>query len=124
MNAKNSIGLAELIERVRQELFITEDTQTIPLFSVDEIRLQIQVTVNKEGTAGVNIQVVELGGTVNREDVHQVEVTLTPLVSKEERIKLFKQNYPTYWKVIENTSLANIVNKGDDGTNISQKYGD
>jgi hypothetical protein len=98
MPKKNSIGLAELVAKVRQELLDLENAPDVPLFSVDEIKLQLQVTISKEANGELNIEVVELGGGVSREDVQQVELTLTPLVNKEQRITLFKDKHPDFWK--------------------------
>ena len=54
MSEENLIGLAELIEQVKHELLYAEtDTQkTAPIFSVDQVELEIQVTVRREGKDG------------------------------------------------------------------------
>jgi hypothetical protein len=122
MPKDNPIGLAELIAKVRQELLNVEQAPDVPLFSVDEVKLELQVTVSKEATGGLNIEVVELGGTVNREDVQTIELTLSPLVNKEQRIALFKEKHPDFWKQIEEKSLTPALNKGQ-SQNIDQAFG-
>ena len=123
MSSQNSIGLAELIAKVRQELLSTENTADVPLFSVDEVKLELQVTVTKEGEAGLHIEVVELGGKVSREDVHKIEVTLTPLVAKEKRATLFQERYPNFWKKIEDKSLEPALNKGQADEDLTRSMG-
>jgi Trypsin-co-occurring domain 2 len=89
MNKKkvsDSIGLNELIYQVKRELLCPspEDVDPVPIFAVDEIQLEIAVTVRKEGQGGINIQVLSVGGAVASEDVHVVRVTLKPLRTREE----------------------------------------
>jgi hypothetical protein len=80
--AMQRIGLAETVAAVRSELAEAvrrgagEDIQ----FPVGDITLQFQIGVTKsaEGTAGVNVWVLELGGTGTyaRESVQTVTVAL------------------------------------------------
>jgi hypothetical protein len=83
------ISLAETIAAVRAELAQAvqqgagEDIQ----FPVGEVTLQFQVGVTRsaEGTAGVNVWVLELGGTGTyaRESVQAVTVVLQPPVDPD-----------------------------------------
>lgn len=116
MSEENSIGLAELIEQIKQELLSTEaeGEKPIPLFSVDQVSLELQVTARKEGKAGIKVYVVELGGGGSRDDVQKVTVTLTPLLSKEERISLYKTRYPEKWQVLEETSIEGLLKGSND----------
>jgi hypothetical protein len=117
MSKEDSIGLAEFIEQVKRELLSTEPgvEGSIPLFSVDEVTLELQVAVHKEGKAGLQIYVVELGGGVGRDDTHNVTVTLTPLLSKEERIRLYKTHYPERWAALEYASVkAGLKGSGEE----------
>jgi len=123
MSKEKSIGLAELIEKVKRELLSTkaEAEGTVPLFSVDEVSLELKVTVRKEGKAGLQIHVVEAGGGVGRDDVQTVTVTLSPLVSKEERVRLFKERYPERWQAVEDASVEAGL-KGDEES-LDNLYG-
>lgn len=116
MSEENSLGLAELIEHIKQELLSTEaeGEKPIPLFSVDQVNLELQVTARKEGKAGIKVYVVELGGGGSRDDVQKVTVTLTPLLSKEERIALYKTRYPEKWKKLEGTSIEGLLKGSND----------
>ena len=93
----NSIGLAELIEQVKRELLSTAPGQTkdAPVLFVNSVELELQVTVKREGKGGVKVNVVsvggaELGGTVSRDDVHKVKVTLSPLFDKERLMEFYQ----------------------------------
>jgi hypothetical protein len=88
-----SIGLAEFIAQVRRELLAPapDDSDRVPLLSVEDIDLECKVTVTKQGKAGLNINVVQLGGTVGRDDVHTVHVKLSPLLTREARLELMRQ---------------------------------
>ena len=52
------------------------------------------VTVSREGQAGINIQVLNVGGGASREDAQTVRVTLKPLRSREELIADLKERDP------------------------------
>ncbi len=124
MSAEKHIGLAELIEKVKRELLSTEAEAegTVPLFSVDQVSLELKVTVHKEGKAGLQIHVVEVGGGVGRDDVQTVKVTLSPLVSREERIRLFKEQHPERWRAVEDASVEGGL-KGSDEESLDNLYG-
>ncbi|MFN6567161.1 trypco2 family protein [Dendronalium sp. ChiSLP03b] len=124
MSEENSIGLAELIEQIKQELLSTEaeGEKPIPLFSVDQVNLELQVTARKEGKAGIKVYVVELGSGGSRDDVQKVTVTLTPLLSKEERITLYKTRYPQKWKLLEETSIEGLM-KGSNNQPLGDLLG-
>jgi hypothetical protein len=124
MSKENPIGLAELIEQVKQELLSTQmdAKETVPLFSVDEVSLELKLAVRKEGKAGLQIHVVELGAGVGRDDVQTVKVTLSPLISKEDRVRLFKTRYPERWQALEETSIEAAL-KGSESESLSDLYG-
>ena len=111
MPEEKLIGLAELIEEVKRELLsTTSDKQTeVPLLSVDTVELELQVTVRKEGKAGLKVYVFEAGGGGSHDDVQKVKVTLSPLLSKEMRLKLYGKRYPE--------SLPELVDKSEKAFN-------
>jgi hypothetical protein len=111
MPQDHPIGLTELIEQVKREL-LTPDVGAggdIPLFSVDEVSLELQVTVHKDAHGGIKIHIAELGGDIARETVQKVNVTLTPLLSKEERIQLYKAHNPKGWQWVERMSVDSAM---------------
>ena len=124
MSQENPIGLAELIEEVKRELLSQgpDAADAAPFFSVDEVALELQVTVRKEGKAGLNIHVIEVGGDVGRDDVQTIKVTLSPLLTKEERIRLYKARYPERWHALEGASVEAGV-KGHDKKSSEEVFG-
>ena len=84
-----SIGLAEFIAQVKRELLATSDGKDAanpPLLVLDSVELEVQVTASKEGKAGVNIQVVELGGAGKHQDAHTVKLTMSPILTHQELV--------------------------------------
>lgn len=112
---QNLIGLTELIEQVKRELLATTpgSETDVPFLSVDSVELELQVTVKKEGKGGVKIYVLELGGGGGRDDVQKVKVTLSPLLSKEALLGIYKKLYPERWQELLKTS-AEALTKGND----------
>ncbi len=112
LSEESSIGLAEFIEQVKKELLIQPASST-PLLSVDQVELELQVTIHKEGSAGIQIQIIQAGGKLGSDDVHTVKVTLTPLLSKEERLHIYKSNHPELKDALERIALEGGL-KGSD----------
>ncbi len=108
MSQDNPIGLAELIEKVKQELFLNRNTTT-PFFSVDQVELELQVTVHKEGNAGIKIYVVEASGGGSRENVQKVTVTLTPLLNKQELLAAYESEHPGSRAIIDRVATEVVV---------------
>lgn len=108
MSEEKLIGLAELIQQVKQELLTqSPDNETdIPIFAVDSVELELQVTVKKEGKAGVKIYVFEMGGSGSRDDVQKVKVKLSPLLNKEQLLGIYKKRYPERWQELLETAIA------------------
>ncbi|MEL6462561.1 MAG: trypco2 family protein [Cyanobacteria bacterium J06621_15] len=107
MSEQNLIGLSELIQQVKQELLTTlpENENDIPLLSVDSVELELQVTVKNEGKAGIKLYVLELGGGNSQDDVQKVKVALSPLLSKEQMLAIYKKKYPERWNELLETSI-------------------
>jgi hypothetical protein len=105
--ASKPIGLTELIYQVKRELLSNESHQgdPAPLFAVEEIQLEVAVSVSREGEAGINIQILSLGGGLTREDAQTVTVTLRPLRSREELIADLRRRDPQLFESIAEESL-------------------
>jgi uncharacterized protein YpuA (DUF1002 family) len=109
MSDESSIGLAELIQQVKEELLTqAPDGETdIPIFAVDSVELELQVTVKKSGKAGIKIYVLEMGGGSSRDDVQKVKVKLSPLLNREQLLKMYQKKYPERWpELLEKVSDA------------------
>ncbi|MDJ0680786.1 MAG: hypothetical protein QNJ18_13075 [Xenococcaceae cyanobacterium MO_167.B52] len=99
-NQNNPIGLAELIEQVKQDLLKPPaDSEDIPLLNVDSIELELQVTVQREngGKIGFNLMSIisgEAADKVSEDNIQKVKVTLSPLLDKQKLLALYLRNHP------------------------------
>lgn len=104
----SEIGLSEFITRVKEDL---KPTQESPIFFLEEVELEIHVAVSKQGSLGGEIKgkadlkinvlgfdFLKLGeggvgvktfGELQRQDVHTIKVTLTPIFTKKEIMATF-----------------------------------
>lgn len=93
-NTEQSIGLSELIEKVKADLLMPPKTETPPILYVESIDLELQVVFKKDGNTGVKVNVMGFGGTVGSDIGHQntqkIKVTLSSLISKEEVREYYK----------------------------------
>ena len=84
MKKDKSIGLRDLIDKVRKELLTETKEQGPAMFSVDKVTLEINFVVTGDLESGFNLGVVSLGSNVSEENTQKVTIELTPLVTKEE----------------------------------------
>jgi hypothetical protein len=124
MAEESSIGLAELIEQVKGELLATSlDNEThVPFLSVDSIELELQVTVKREGKAGIKIYVLEAGGSTSRDDVQTVKVKLSPLLSKEKLLEDYQKRYPDRLEKLADKSIGALFKNIDDGSSVGEQF--
>ncbi|MFG3249310.1 trypco2 family protein [Streptomyces sp. NPDC048187] len=93
-NERGFVGLAEVIGRIRGELEEARaDAEGRDLgFAVENVSLTFTVQVHRTGSGrgGVRIGVVtaELGGSVDHQTTHQVQVDLKPELTGGERVKV------------------------------------
>lgn len=123
----SSIGLAELIQQVKRELLSTVPgtNADAPILFVGSVELELKVTVGREGKGGVKIDVLsfgggEMGGTLKREDVHTVKVTLSPLFDKERLLEFYQTLHPDQVSATVKQSLEALL-KGEDG-NLADQF--
>lgn len=81
-----SIGLIELLERLKADL-LSAPADDAPMFSIDEVKLELKVAVTRSAEGGIHVYVVQLGASGKRDDVQTVTVTLTPWLNKKKRLK-------------------------------------
>ncbi|MCS6813965.1 MAG: hypothetical protein NZ772_10420 [Cyanobacteria bacterium] len=85
METMQRIGLRETLEALRKELseaiLVSEGKQV--RFEVGEIELEFQIAVEKtaDGKGGINVWVLELGGSASEKNVtmHRVKIPLKPV---------------------------------------------
>lgn len=135
--ANESIGLAEFIEQVKQDLLSVAPgkEKEAPFLFVESVELELQVTVKKTGKTGakgsIKIEVlgsggeigVDAGGEVGRDDVQKVKIKLSPLFDKEYLIKTYKDLYPEQVMPALNKSMEAFV-KGDEESDLNDDLGD
>jgi len=126
----SEIGLAELIQQVKQELLTTypnSDNNT-PILSIDSVELELQVTVKREGKGGIKINVLPFGGGelscgVSRDDVQKVKVKLSPLLTKEQILKAYYKENPEQWQRFLQTNV-DALTKGNGESNLIADLGE
>jgi hypothetical protein len=87
-----SLGIAELIRRIKQDLLTPESPNEPDLFSIDEVTLEVNFTVSGDINSGFDLGVVTLGSDVSEERVQKVVIKMTPLVSKQQLIDAINQD--------------------------------
>ncbi|HEX2524863.1 MAG TPA: trypco2 family protein [Geminicoccus sp.] len=79
----NRIELAEYIENLRGEflkLGSSENKEKLPIY-ISPLEIELTVTVEKSGNAGLKIYVVDAGGTIAKSAVQKLKFTVS--VGKE-----------------------------------------
>jgi hypothetical protein len=76
-----TVGLAEAVAALRQELLIAidEGADAGMRFRVEPIELSLQVAVTKEGSGKIGWQVLGLGGSYSSATTQTLTLRLTPL---------------------------------------------
>lgn len=136
-NDNSSIGLAEFIQQVKQDLLSVAPgkDKDAPFLFVESVELELQVTVKRTAKAGtkggIKINVLgnggeagaEAGGEFGRDDVHKVTVKLSPLFDKQQLTEAYKslrseQVLPTLNKSIQ------ALFKGGEQSNLNDDLGE
>jgi len=79
-----TVTFQQLIDQVKKELTPQFDEPENPLFLVEKIEIQVAVKISSEGKGGVNLQIVELGGGISKENSNIITVSLTPIIPPEQ----------------------------------------
>lgn len=134
-NDKSSIGLAEFIQQVKHDLLSVAPgkDKEAPFLFVESVELELQVTVKRTGKAGakggIKINVlgtggevgVEAGGELSRDDVHKVNVKLSPLFDKERLMEFYQTLHSDKVPTTVKNSLDALL-KGNEG-NLNDEMG-
>ncbi|MEB3180361.1 MAG: trypco2 family protein [Nostocaceae cyanobacterium] len=135
-NDQGSIGLAEFIQQVKQDLLCVTPgkDKDAPFLFVESVELELQVTVKRTGKAGakgsIKINVLgtgtevggELGGDLGRDDVHKVNVKLSPLFDKERLMEFYQTLHSEKVPTTVKNSLDALL-KGDEEGNLNDDLG-
>ena len=116
MSNENSLGLTELIQQVKQELLTQspDSEKDLPIFAVDSVELELQVTVKKQGKAGIKIYVLEMGGGGSRDDIQKVKVKLSPLFNREQLLEIYKEQHPERYAELMKKNLKAATKGSED----------
>ena len=112
-----SIGLAELIEKVKAELL--NPPKNPRFLFVDNVELELQVVVKKDAKTGLKINVLGIGGAnvganVEQRDIQRVKVSLSPVFTKEEMKEYCRKEAPELYESMSKESMGAVV-KGTGG---------
>lgn len=133
-NSGNAIGLAELVEQVKQELLSAAPSKdNVPILFVDSVELQLQVTVKREGQGKIQGKIkvnvisvggaeggAEIGGGISRDDVHQVKITLSPLFDKSKLVEFYQTLHPNQVPSMVKDSLDGILKGSEE--NLGEQF--
>jgi Trypsin-co-occurring domain 2 len=136
-NDKSSIGLAEFIQQVKQDLLSVAPgkEKDAPFLFIESVELELQVTVKRTGKTGakgsVKINVLgtggeiggEVGGDISHDAVHTVKVKLSPLFDKNRLMEFYKTLHPDQIPTAVKNSLAGLI-KGDEESNLIDDLGE
>jgi hypothetical protein len=114
------LGIAELIQRIKQDLLVPQSGKDPSLFSIDEITLEVNFTVSGDINSGFDLGVVTLGSDVSEERVQKVTVKLSPLVSKQQMINTLNQD-PGRAEATVATS-AEVLTRGSEASTMVAQY--
>lgn len=71
-------NIADLVVAVRKGLIEAQQREAqsglVPMFLVKDFEMTITFVVEKSGTAGVTLKVVEVGGNIRKEETHTVTI--------------------------------------------------
>lgn len=129
-----TIGLAEYIHRVKQDLmqeqYLRSEDEP-PLFNIEEIEIELSVVATKEGGGGgkasfklgvpmVGEAGVELGseGKYGKENMQTLRVKLGSLMTREE---ILAKMSPDQRAKIEESAINIITRSGDDVVSGSKR---
>jgi hypothetical protein len=135
-NHQSSIGLAEFIQQVKQDLLSVAPgkDKDAPFLFVESVELELQVTVKRTGKAGakgnIKINVLgtggeiggEVGGDLGRDDVHKVKVKLSPLFDKDRLMEFYQTLHSDQVPTTVKNSLGGLL-KGDEESNLNDDLG-
>lgn len=110
------IGLPDLIYQIKNELLArhpVEEAKGLPaLFWIDQIELELAVTVTRQRGGKIKLSVIpagaELSGSRAEERAHTVKVRLTPFLSREEMRSMLSRD-PQVQETLEHFSRTSLA---------------
>ncbi len=136
-NDQNSIGLAEFIQQVKQDLLTVAPgkDKDVPILFVESVELELQVTAKRTGKVGtkgsVKINVLgtggefggEVGGDISNDRVHKVTVKLSPLFDQSRLQEFYETLHSDQIPTAIRNSLTALF-KGNEEGNLIEELGE
>ncbi len=128
-----SMGLTELIEKVKQDLLATTDKGAIdaPVFFVDTVELELKVSAKRDTGGGIKIDVLpfipigagaDMKANVSYENAHTIKVKLSPLYDKAKILEWQHTRNPQQaMKSLDTSRAALLKNEDDDEENLADR---
>lgn len=86
MLGENGLGFKEVLTKLKNDIkSIQEQDEKDRMFILEDIEIELSVTMTKGGDGGINIWVVKIGGSVEKENVHKVTLKLTPFTNDKQQ---------------------------------------
>ena len=93
----NDMGFVEVVKAIKKEIEKLETAgKKNEMFYLNDVEVELSVSVTKGGTGGINIGIVQLGGKIEKQNLHKVKLNLSVL--------------PKIEKMKPRESLTNIAN--------------
>ena len=92
LDNKGTVKLSELIQWVKKEIWSEESLKedTLPMFVIDEVTVEVSFVLSGEGGSGFDLQVVSAEAKIAEERIQKATIRMKPLVPYEqirERLK-------------------------------------
>ena len=106
MAFKKTIGLSDLINRLKQDLLTEQAKDQTHLFSIDEVTVELNFVISGDIDSGFNFGVVTLGSQVSEDRIQKLTLKLTPLVPREQLIASLNHNLEESNEIIKASQKA------------------
>jgi len=94
LGSNKDLGFKEVLDKLKNDIkSIQKQDEKDRMFILNDIEIELSLTINKEGDGGINIGIVKAGGKVAKESIHKVILKLTPFTNGDEQTN--KQNSNT-----------------------------
>lgn len=86
------ITLHELNQKLREEITIPLDTDTVPLFLIEGAEIEVSISIEKSANAGLKIWAIgDVEGGQKKQANGKITLKLQPIVPREEHIAELKR---------------------------------
>jgi hypothetical protein len=112
-----NISLKKLIEQVRTDLVTPHKDRGYPVFTVEQIELELEVGITESTGGELEISVLEtitgkLGKNVDRTNTHKMKIVLKPILTQDELRDMVETDRRLMQGTIESSRRALL--KGSD----------